>query len=150
MDGNSSEGNIYQSTHESSVILKAIKNLDVFLPNAMEARRLTGIEDLDAAIQRLGELCPLVIIKDGSRGSLAFSEGKISKVPGIPVTPIDTTGAGDNFNAGFLCAWLNEQPIDMCLKWGNIVGGLSTTESGGTIRKISCDEVNQYISEYHW
>src|SRR4030043_1308348 len=149
MDGNSSNGNILGKSRESTAIRKAIKFADVFLPNAQEARRLTGELDLDLAIRKLGALCPLVVIKDGCNGSLAYTNKTLYQVPGIPVDPIDTTGAGDNFNAGFLHAWLDGLAIETCLKWGNITGGLSTTELGGTTRKITVDEVKETLSRIY-
>jgi sugar/nucleoside kinase (ribokinase family) len=148
MDGNSSAGDILGKTRESNAIRKAIKSTDIFLPNAKEARRLTSEQDLVVAIQKIGELCPIVIIKDGSNGSYAYMNNELIHVPAISVDVLDTTGAGDNFNAGFLCAWLEGQPMQTCLKWGNIVGGLSTTALGGTTRKISIDELRKYISKW--
>jgi sugar/nucleoside kinase (ribokinase family) len=141
MDGNSSYGDIYNNSRESKAIRKALKYADVFLPNAQEAQRLTGVMDLDLAIHQLGDLCPCVVIKDGSNGSHAYTNNRLHHVPAIPVNAIDTTGAGDNFNAGFIYAWLDGQPIDTCLKWGNILGGLSTTELGGTTYRITPDDV---------
>jgi sugar/nucleoside kinase (ribokinase family) len=145
MDGNSSIGDTIGNSKQSKAIRKAIKSVDIFLPNAREARRLTGEQELPLAIQFLGELCPLVVVKDGANGSWAFTDQRLIHIPAISVEPIDTTGAGDNFNAGFLYAWLDGQSIDNCLKWGNIVGGLSTTVLGGTVRKITCDEVRKYL-----
>jgi sugar/nucleoside kinase (ribokinase family) len=52
-------------------------------------------------------------------------------MPAIEVEPVDTTGAGDCFNAGFLYAWLNGEAIQDCLRMGNVCGGLSTEEFGG-------------------
>jgi sugar/nucleoside kinase (ribokinase family) len=150
MDGNSSEGEIYSGSQQSRVIRKAIKGADIFLPNALEARRLTGEDNLDMAIKKLGELCPMVVVKAGAEGSLAYVNQELHQVPAIKVNPIDTTGAGDNFNAGFLAAWLDNQPIGVCLKWGNIVGGLSTTLPGGTARRISGDEVSKYLSDHDY
>jgi hypothetical protein len=149
MDGNSSTGNILDKSSESKAIRKAIKNADIFLPNAQEARRLTGEMDLELAIRKLGELCPLVVVKDGSNGSFAFSNNVLLHIPAIPIKSIDTTGAGDNFSAGFLRAWLDEQSIDTCLKWGNITGGLSTLELGGTTRKISSDEIKETLTRFY-
>src|SRR4030042_5703392 len=149
MDGNASTGDILGKSRENTAIRKAIKYTDVFLPNAQEARRLTGEQDLNLAIRVLGDLCPLVVIKDGCNGSLAYTNKTLYQVPGIPVDPIDTTGAGDNFNAGFLHAWLDGLVIDTCLKWGNITGGLSTTELGGTTRKITLDEVKETLSRIY-
>jgi sugar/nucleoside kinase (ribokinase family) len=149
MDGNSSYGDIFRNCKESAAIQRAIKSSDIFLPNAQEAIRLTGEKDLELAIRRLGDLCPLVVIKDGSNGSLAYENNILHKVPGIPINPIDTTGAGDNFNAGFLRAWLDGQSVDTCLKWGNILGGLSTTELGGTTWKTTIHEVKDLLSRIY-
>jgi len=148
MDGNSSTGEITGKTKESTAIRRAIKSVDIFLPNALEARRLTGVDNLPGAIRQLAKLCPLVVIKDGPNGSLVYSNKQIIQVPALSVNPIDTTGAGDNFDAGFLYAWLESQSIETCLKWGNIVGGLSTTAMGGTTRKITCDEVRTHLSKW--
>ena len=81
MDGNSSSGELGGKTRKSNAIQKAINNLDIFLPNAQEARRLTGEQNLQAAIRQLGELCPFVVIKDGANGSLACSNNQIIQVP---------------------------------------------------------------------
>jgi sugar/nucleoside kinase (ribokinase family) len=148
MDGNSSVGDTLGDTRQSKAIRKAIQSVDIFLPNASEARRLTGEQELPLAIQFLGKLCPLVVVKDGVNGSWAFSNQKLIHIPAITVEPVDTTGAGDNFNAGFLNAWLDGQSLDNCLKWGNIVGGLSTTVLGGTVRRITCDMVKKYLDNW--
>jgi sugar/nucleoside kinase (ribokinase family) len=145
MDGNSSDGDILSKNKECRVVRKALKNTTIFLPNALEARRITGEQDLEKAIFKLGELCSVVVIKDGANGCHAYANGEAFYEPAITVKPIDTTGAGDNFNAGFLRAWLDGKPIQTCLKWGNIVGGLSTTELGGTTRRITCDQVEALI-----
>ncbi len=148
MDGNSSSGDLNSKTRESAALRRAIKSVDIFLPNTMEARRLTDEQKLTDAIRQLGELCPLVVVKDGSNGSIACSKQELIQVPAIAVNPLDTTGAGDNFNAGFLFAWLDGQSIENCLKWGNIVGGLSTTAIGGTTCKITCEEVRNYVAKW--
>jgi sugar/nucleoside kinase (ribokinase family) len=145
MDGNSSSGDLLGNTKQARSIKSSIKSSDIFLPNAQEAKRLTNETELEAAIYRLGELCQIVVVKDGSNGSFGLENGRLIHAPAIQIEPKDTTGAGDNFNAGFLYAWLNKQPIEVCLQWGNIVGGLSTTELGGTTRKITCDEVSKYL-----
>jgi sugar/nucleoside kinase (ribokinase family) len=145
MDGNSSTGDILGNTKQANSIISAIKSSDIFLPNAQEAKRISGEPTLEAALRGLGELCPNVVVKDGANGSYCLINKQIVHVPAIPVDPKDTTGAGDNFNAGFLRAWLDGQPLDTCLKWGNIVGGLSTTELGGTTRKIAIDDVRKHL-----
>ncbi len=65
--------------------------------------------------------------------------------PAIQVTPVDTTGAGDCFNAGFIKAWLDGKPLAECLRWGNVVGGLSTTAHGGTGRLVTAAQVEEWL-----
>lgn len=149
MDGNSSTGDICGKTRDCAAIRKAIKNSEIFMPNAQEAKRLTGETDLERAIRKLGNYCPLVVVKDGSNGSFALTKDTLIHVPAIPVNPADTTGAGDIYNSGFLCAWLDGQPIDTCLKWGNITGGLSTTQLGGTTCRITVEEVEKAFYQYY-
>ncbi len=141
MDGNSDD----DVTLRVASVYKAIASVDLFIPNADEARRLTGEADLPKAIHALAELGPLVAIKDGAQGAYACVDGQVTSAPAIPVTPLDTTGAGDCFNAGFVKAWLADRPLAECLRWGNVVGGLSTTMRGGTGRVITTADVEQYL-----
>jgi sugar/nucleoside kinase (ribokinase family) len=144
MDGNSPQ----ELRLKNRAVKKAIQSVDLFLPNATEARRLTGCLDIEAAAKELGELTPLVVVKDGSGGAYACAEGIVSHVPGIKVKPLDTTGAGDCFNAGFVKAWLDGMPLEDCLKWGNIVGGLSTLGRGGTGRRVTVEDVAKQMKFY--
>lgn len=141
MDGNSGD----EVVLSNPAVRKAVKSVDVFLPNATEAKRLTGSVDTESALRELGALCPLVVIKDGAHGAHAIVGGQVFHEPAIPVTPVDTTGAGDCFNAGFIKAWLEGRPIAECLRWGNVVGGLSTTARGGTARAVSLEEVQRWL-----
>ncbi len=141
MDGSSTE----KETLEDPSIRKAIEHVDILMPNAGEARHLTGETDLHKAIQTLAGLCPLVVVKDGQNGAFAACKGELYHAPGIPITPVDTTGAGDCFNAGFLKAHLQGLPLRECLRWGNVVGGLSTLEHGGTERVVSEDDVRGWL-----
>ncbi len=143
MDGNSGDDVVLANP----AVRKAVKSVDVFLPNAAEARRMTGCADIEAALRELGALCPLVVIKDGAAGAHAIADGQIYHAPALPVTPVDTTGAGDCFNAGFIKAWLAGRPIAECLRWGNVVGGLSTTAPGGTARVVSLEEVQRWLGD---
>jgi sugar/nucleoside kinase (ribokinase family) len=145
MDGNSSNG-----TLKEKKIATALKLVDIFLPNACEARRLTGLQDIEASLRCLGELTDLVVIKDGANGSHAIQKGRVHHVDGIPIHKcLDTTGAGDCFDAGFIKAYLDGRDLDECLKWGNIVGGLSTQGFGGCGYPINLADVQEALKKYY-
>jgi sugar/nucleoside kinase (ribokinase family) len=106
--------------------------VDIFLPNDDEACRITGKPDADSALASLAQRIPIVAIKCGKRGALVQMGTKKWELPGQPVTPIDTIGAGDSFNAGFLAAYLRGETPDACAAFGNRTAALSTLRPGGT------------------
>ena len=110
--------------------------VDVFLPNAAEAQALTGEADVLAASKALSNLGPLVVTKCGEDGAIAvrgeeiwrfdpaeFLEGRIE--------PVDTVGAGDNFDAGFLRSWIAGAPIAESLRLGHRCAVSSLLAAGG-------------------
>ncbi len=113
------------------LVREVLSLLDVFMPNAGEALSLTETTSIDAAARLLLEHVPLLVIKDGGNGAQAWQGDTHIQSPTLPVEVIDTTGAGDVFNAGFLTAYRAGYDLPTCLKWGNICGGLSTTSYGG-------------------
>ncbi|MGE5602297.1 MAG: carbohydrate kinase family protein, partial [Nitrososphaerales archaeon] len=141
MDGNGAE----KAPPKDAGLRRALRSVDLFLPNLREARHLTGQSDPHAAVTALAALCRLPVLKAGGEGAYAAVDGKIIRAPAIPVTPVDTTGAGDCFNAGFIKAWLEGRPVEECLRWGNAVGGLSTTVAGGAGRVITPEDVAPYL-----
>lgn len=106
--------------------------VDIFLPNEDEAKRITGAADVESAAAALGKRVPLVVVKCGKRGALVRAGDRQWTVPTEPVTPVDTIGAGDSFNAGFLSAWLRGESLEACAAFGNRTAALSTLRSGGT------------------
>jgi sugar/nucleoside kinase (ribokinase family) len=113
---------------------------DVFLPNAMEATRIAHTSDLEAAARSLSERAGVVAIKNGDRGALARSDGVMHRAEPVRVPLVDSTGAGDSFDAGFLAAWLDGAPVDRALALANVCGALSTRAMGGTTTQATMDE----------
>jgi sugar/nucleoside kinase (ribokinase family) len=126
-------------------VRKAVSRADLLLPNAREARCLAGEASLEKAVKILGEVCRLVVVKDGPNGAYACQDGQVIHSPAIPVEVVDTTGAGDCFNAGFMRAWLDGRALEECLRWGNVCGGLSTTGHGGTGRVVRLSDVQKWL-----
>ncbi|MFF4614738.1 carbohydrate kinase family protein [Nonomuraea jabiensis] len=117
---------------------EVLAEVDVFLPNAAEARAVAarlfdaGPERLEAAAARIGGLGPTVVVKDGGEGALAWQAGELTRAPAVPVEPVDTVGAGDSFNAGLLAARLRGMSLRECLRVAVTCGSLSTQAAGGT------------------
>ena len=109
-----------------------LRHVDVFLPNEREARKVARTDDLEAAIRKLSELVPLVVVKLGSKGALAQRGAERFEVQSREVVPVDTVGAGDSFDAGFLHQYIRGADLPTCLASGNLAGALSVTRPGGT------------------
>lgn len=137
-----------RSTLEEPGLVQMLESIDVFAPNISEASQLTGEQDPQKAAARLAAHCPLVIVKCGHKGAYAQAGDQAWHSPAIPVEVVDTTGAGDSFNAGFLAARLQGLPVETCLRYGNISGGLSTTQRGGTRAVPTMEQLRSYLQEH--
>ena len=112
-------------------LLEACAGVDIFLPNEDEAAAITGTSRPDEALEILADHFPLVAIKCGSAGAL-LGAGDVRHTARAPnVEAVDTTGAGDAFNAGFLDAYLSSRPLEACLEAGVTMGSLSVQVIGG-------------------
>jgi len=121
-------------------LLDALSETDIFLPNAIEATRIARTSDLDAAVRTLASHAGLVVVKDGRRGAIAGGSGAMVRSPGIATEVVDTTGAGDAFDAGFLAAWLGEASLERALAIANVCGALSTRVAGGVDGQVTMPE----------
>jgi sugar/nucleoside kinase (ribokinase family) len=109
-----------------------LRYVDVFLPNEREACKAAGTDDLEAAIRKLSEWVPLVVVKLGPKGSMAQRGNERLTSASTEIVPVDTVGAGDSFDAGFLHEFVRGSDLVKCLASGNKAGALSTTRPGGT------------------
>lgn len=113
-------------------LVETLKHVDVFLPNAREACRIAGTQDLEQAVSRLADAVPLLVVKLGERGALARRGREVFTSPPCSVKLVDPVGAGDSFDAGFIHQFVRQADIPTCLAWGNMAGAFSTTRAGGT------------------
>jgi sugar/nucleoside kinase (ribokinase family) len=122
--------------------------VDVLLPNEREACKIAGLRDLHEAVSSLAQRVPMVVVKCGPRGALAHCGDEEFVVPPLPIEPVDTVGAGDSFNAGFLFARLRGKDLRSCLQSGNAAGALSTLRAGGTEAFREPELVRQFLQSY--
>jgi sugar/nucleoside kinase (ribokinase family) len=113
-------------------VLDVLSWVDALLPNEYEACRLARTDDPMLALDFLAARVPLVVMKRGEKGVLARRESEIFEASPPMVAAVDTIGAGDSFDAGFLHEFIRGAKIEDCLRYGNLTGALSTTRSGGT------------------
>jgi sugar/nucleoside kinase (ribokinase family) len=109
-----------------------LAHTDVFLPNAAELLAITGAREVGAAAAGLVAGGTTVVMKDGARGARAWWPGGSCTTPGRRVDVVDTTGAGDSFNAGFLAGRLAGLPAEAAVGCAAVAGALSTRAAGGT------------------
>jgi sugar/nucleoside kinase (ribokinase family) len=115
----------------------AIAQAGLLLPNEAEAVRLANgclaaADDLDSAVSALVAAGPRVVVKLGERGALCADGPARCRVSLPPVTPADTTGAGDCFNAGLIAGLLDGLDLPQATALGCAAGALSTAAPGGT------------------
>ncbi len=128
-------------------ILGALTATDLFLPNSAEARAITGIDDIDIAAESLAARGGIVAIKFGDGGGMVVRGEEAIRVPGIHVDVVDTTGAGDTFDAGFIAGHLAGWPLERCLALANVCGGLSTRAAGGVAAQPTMEEALERLPE---
>lgn len=117
------------ASHEALPALMDAVDL-VFL-NELEAPLYAHATSLDDAYPRLRTARSNVVVKLGALGSRWLRADGDVVMPAPVVDAVDTTGAGDAFNAGFLSAWLRAASPATCLATGNSVGAASTQAAGG-------------------
>jgi sugar/nucleoside kinase (ribokinase family) len=117
-----------------------LSHTDVFLPNATEAVHIAGTASFDEAVIALAASAGLVVAKAGSDGAVAARGDEFVRAPAPAVDAVDTTGAGDSFDAGFLVSWLAGDPLERALAIANACGGLSTRALGGVDAQPTIDE----------
>jgi len=105
--------------------------IDLLFPNLEEGKALTGESKDEAILQSLRERFPLVVLKRGERGAVASYGSTCASAEALRVNVVDTTGAGDAFNAGFLHAWLDTSDLERSLAAGIEAGGLAVQAPGG-------------------
>jgi ribokinase len=110
--------------------------IDVLTPNETEARVLAGqspdvmIPPEETARELIRRGVSQVVMTLGEKGALIVTASSCMHVPGIKVAPVDTTGAGDAFNAGLAVALASGASLEAAVEFAVITGGLAVTKEG--------------------
>lgn len=109
-----------------------------------EALRISGVACLRDAGPKLARLAGLVIIKRGIDGAVAWEGADSLSARGYKADVIDTTGAGDSFNAGFIYKFLAGCPLEECLMFGAACGAIACTYLGGASGLPTLSDVEEF------
>ena len=130
----------------AGVLEDVLPLVDVLLCTESELAKMAKVEP---AAERMSAKVPLLVVKRGAAGASAYFEGRRIDVPSLRVEVKDSVGAGDTFDAGFLHKWVRKAPLETCIAYGNLAGGLSVTRSGGT--EAFCDRAyREAFFQQHW
>jgi sugar/nucleoside kinase (ribokinase family) len=121
--------------------------VDVLLPNEKEASMIAHTDDLERAMTILAGLVPLLVVKRGKAGAVAQRGSERFRVEAFPVDAVDSVGAGDSFDAGFVHGLVRGWGIEDCLKLASLTGALSTTRAGGIEAFRNAEHRERFLRE---
>ncbi len=123
-------------------LLALLNQVDLFMPNQTEACAIARADDAKQALRQLAKRARQVVIKLGAAGAITLHDGQIIHSPAFPVNVVDTTGAGDSFNAGLTFARVvQELALPEALRFANACGAHSTTALGGTAAQPTLEDL---------
>ena len=128
-----------------------LRMCDILTPNEVELAMLTGLpceteeQMLKAGRELLASGVKKVVLKAGRRGAYLFEEGRAIRSPGFSVKAVDTTAAGDSFNAGLAAGLSDGMPIEDALRYANAVAALSTLGYGAQAAMPTRQEAEDFI-----
>lgn len=126
---------------------RLLHEVNLFLPNETEALRISKTQDLTSAARTFDSFGHTTAIKRGREGVSVIRAGQIMAASAFNIKPVDTTGAGDSFNAGFIFQYLQGAHLEKCIAWGNACGALSTRSLGGIDAFPTASEVEHFLAE---
>ena len=129
-------------------LLRVLPYVDIFFPNEREAKKIARTDDLAQAMEKLTAVCQYVVVKLGSSGAVARKGSQEWRRQGIRVASVDSVGAGDSFDAGFIHRFLQGASPAGCLEYADIAGAFSTTHEGGTEAFKDRDSLEQFFHDH--
>ena len=126
-----------------------LQHVDIFTPNDKEALKLTGVSEVNLAVEILAGYVKYPVVTVGKNGSVSYQNKQIVQVA-MPCefVAIDTTGAGDNFMAGLVYGFYHDWDLVKCMQIANVLGGYSTTQFGCYKADITEEIALKYLNMY--
>jgi sugar/nucleoside kinase (ribokinase family) len=121
-------------------------NVDVLFANEEESKAFTGKEP-EEALNEIAGFCDIAVVKIGAKGSLIKCGEKRYIAGAMPVKAIDTTGAGDQYAAGFLYGLIKEQSLDKCAEIGSLLAAKVIEDYGARIKESEWEEVIKRVEK---
>lgn len=118
---------------------------DIFLPNENEAIAISQARTDGQALKRLAQRTGTVAMKRGAQGALACRGEETASACALSGKIVDTVGAGDTFDAGFVYGFLQGWSLEKCLWLAVVCGSLSTRAAGGTAAQPTIEEASQHV-----
>lgn len=126
-----------------SGLQQVLRETDIFLPNAAEATAIAKATDQGEALEILAKQVPLVAIKCGAAGAIATNRKTVAHAHPPSLQTVDTTGAGDSFDAGMIAALAHGLELQEALDIAVACGSLSTRGIGGTSAQATWQEARK-------
>ncbi len=115
--------------HRQAFLTLVEEHVDILFANEEEIKSLYQVETFEEAVARVKGKCEIVAITRSEKGSAILHDGKITEIKAVPVEVVDTTGAGDQYAAGFLYGYTEGMSIEEC-------GRLATAAAGEVISHV--------------
>jgi len=120
---------------------------EIILSGLQELLMISGKKDREDALKMIIKEGKILVLKQGNRGCEVYSGNERVSVPSFKIKEVDPTGAGDAFDAGFLCALLEGKNLYECGLLANACGALNTTEFGPMEGVFKRSKVDEFIRE---
>jgi sugar/nucleoside kinase (ribokinase family) len=129
------------------VIGPVLKRAAILIPGEAELRLIGGHAEIEPSIERLfkNPTLEMILLKRGRNGARIYTRETMIETPAYRVTEVDPTGAGDCFDAGFLCGLLEGRPLVECGRIAAAAGALNASAFGPMEGKISPESVRELI-----
>lgn len=130
-------------------LLDLLPDVDIFLPNEVEAQAISGARNPENALAALSAMSTIVVVKVGPRGATACEGRRVVHIPGFSVHTADTTCCGDAFNAGFLSGLLDGLALPDAVARGNAAGALMASVVGNDASILCPASVQNLVEGGH-